>query len=310
MRSGKDVVADYLVEKSDEWFSEKWGKRGWAEGLKTVVSECFGLSRDEIEKLKTDPNPPPGYIKNIRQALQLVGDDFRQIKASVWIDWTLARSKTPTVIPDGRYVNELKAVREQGGINVLVIRPGFENSEPHPSEAMLRPIIDFYNAIHGGMIEGRVGDFDHVREGAGAEGITIPPGAEYIDFVIRNDKTVLELQQKVEEWLVPFMKNRLYNETTDTTVSIDISELTGSCLPGGAYYATIQGGLIDSIKPIWGRMGEWVIYKQYPNETPSPQPKPLAAFDVMTKVLGWTSDEAIAMGMRLEEMRRRKEEDA
>lgn len=32
--------------------------------------------------------------------------------------------------------------------------------------------------------------------------------------------------------------------------------------PGGSY-ASIQGGLIDPIQPIWGRMGEWVLYKQY-----------------------------------------------
>ena len=32
--------------------------------------------------------------------------------------------------------------------------------------------------------------------------------------------------------------------------------------PGGAY-ASIQGGMIDPVQPIWGRMGEWVLYKQY-----------------------------------------------
>lgn len=32
--------------------------------------------------------------------------------------------------------------------------------------------------------------------------------------------------------------------------------------PGGAY-SSIQGGLIDPIQPIWGRMGEWTLYKQY-----------------------------------------------
>jgi hypothetical protein len=32
--------------------------------------------------------------------------------------------------------------------------------------------------------------------------------------------------------------------------------------PGGTY-ASIQGGMIDPIQPIWGRMGEWVLYKQY-----------------------------------------------
>ena len=32
--------------------------------------------------------------------------------------------------------------------------------------------------------------------------------------------------------------------------------------PGGSY-SSIQGGMIDPIQPIWGRMGEWVLYKQY-----------------------------------------------
>lgn len=34
--------------------------------------------------------------------------------------------------------------------------------------------------------------------------------------------------------------------------------------PGGAY-SSVQGGLIDPVQPIWGRMGEWVLYKQYEN---------------------------------------------
>lgn len=32
--------------------------------------------------------------------------------------------------------------------------------------------------------------------------------------------------------------------------------------PGGAY-SSIQGGLLDPQQPIYGRMGEWVLYKQY-----------------------------------------------
>lgn len=49
--------------------------------------------------------------------------------------------------------------------------------------------------------------------------------------------------------------------------SFQASDLQGAIpieyfYPGGAY-ASIQGGLIDPIQPIWGRMGEWVLYKQY-----------------------------------------------
>lgn len=32
--------------------------------------------------------------------------------------------------------------------------------------------------------------------------------------------------------------------------------------PGGAYGST-QGGMIDPTQPMWGKMGEWVLYKQY-----------------------------------------------
>ena len=51
------------------------------------------------------------------------------------------------------------------------------------------------------------------------------------------------------------------------TFSFQSSDLGGSIpveyfYPGGTY-ASIQGGLIDPIQPIWGRMGEWVLYKQY-----------------------------------------------
>jgi hypothetical protein len=51
------------------------------------------------------------------------------------------------------------------------------------------------------------------------------------------------------------------------TFAFQASDLDGAIpveyfYPGGSY-ASIQGGLIDPIQPIWGRMGEWVLYKQY-----------------------------------------------
>lgn len=35
--------------------------------------------------------------------------------------------------------------------------------------------------------------------------------------------------------------------------------------PGGAYGTSMQGGAINPASPIWGNMGEWVLYKQYEN---------------------------------------------
>jgi hypothetical protein len=56
-----------------------------------------------------------------------------------------------------------------------------------------------------------------------------------------------------------------YKETAN--FAFQASDLDGAIpieyfYPGGAY-SSIQGGLIDPIQPIWGRMGEWTLYKQY-----------------------------------------------
>jgi hypothetical protein len=64
---------------------------------------------------------------------------------------------------------------------------------------------------------------------------------------------------------VGLIRNVFYKEMG--TFAFQASDLDGAIpieyfYPGGAY-ASIQGGLIDPIQPIWGRMGEWHLYKQY-----------------------------------------------
>lgn len=55
--------------------------------------------------------------------------------------------------------------------------------------------------------------------------------------------------------------------TTGTDFAFQSTDLDGAIpieyfYPGGAY-ASIQGGLIDPLQPIWGRAGDWVLYKMY-----------------------------------------------
>lgn len=64
---------------------------------------------------------------------------------------------------------------------------------------------------------------------------------------------------------VGYVRNVYYKETASFAFSA--SDLGGAIpveyfYPGGAY-ASIQGGMIDPVQPMWGRMGEWVLYKQY-----------------------------------------------
>lgn len=64
---------------------------------------------------------------------------------------------------------------------------------------------------------------------------------------------------------VGFVRNVFYKQMA--TFSFSSSDLGGAIpieyfYPGGAY-ASITGGMIDSVTPIWGRVGEWSLYKEY-----------------------------------------------
>ena len=86
---------------------------------------------------------------------------------------------------------------------------------------------------------------------------------EYFNYYAMNSTpgvSVYELPPNVG-----IVRNVFYKE--QGTFAFQASDLDGAIpveyfYPGGAY-ASIQGGLIDPIQPIWGRMGEWVLYKQY-----------------------------------------------
>lgn len=64
---------------------------------------------------------------------------------------------------------------------------------------------------------------------------------------------------------IGIIRNVFYKQSPN--FAFQSSDLDGSIpveyfYPGGSY-SSIQGGMIDPVQPIWGRMGEWVLYKQY-----------------------------------------------
>jgi hypothetical protein len=86
---------------------------------------------------------------------------------------------------------------------------------------------------------------------------------EYFDYYTFNTlpgKSVYKLPDDVG-----IVRNVFYKQ--QPRFAFTANDLGGSIpieyfYPGGAY-SSIQGGLIDPVQPIWGRMGEWVLYKQY-----------------------------------------------
>ena len=182
LRQGKDVASDHLALALGL-------KRGaFATGVKQVFCEYFGVDMAFVERWKVVNEPPPGFLVNVRKALQFIGDGFRSIKDDVWIERLFSQHPDEVAISDVRYRNELAAVRERGGVNLLIYRPGFMNDDPNGSEAQIRPFVEHFLAASK---EGRVhshGDFG------------------LVDFFVINDGGLDEFRAKIDDLVVPFLK--------------------------------------------------------------------------------------------------------
>ena len=133
---------------------------------------------------------PTPAIKNVRHSLMFIGDGFRQIKPSTWVE--LLFNKFPgenLVISDGRYFSECDAVRNRKGINIAVWRKDYENDIEHPSESQLKP------------------DIMALKE-------AIPKGGEVtikdspFDWFLVNDDTVERIYERIDQDLLPYIKKR------------------------------------------------------------------------------------------------------
>jgi len=182
LRQGKDVAADHIARELG------LGRGAFAGSVKQAFCEYFGVDMEFVERWKVIHDPPPGFKINVRKALQFIGDGFRGIKEEVWIETFFRKSPKGVVISDVRYRNELAAVRQRGGFNMLMFRPGFLNDDPNGSESQIRRFVDRF--LEDGK-EGRV-------EAEGDFGL--------VDFFIVNDGTIDDLYAKIDEMVIPFLK--------------------------------------------------------------------------------------------------------
>lgn len=197
---GKDTVCDYLADQLNKrQKTGYWDRTAFANAVKKVYQDAFGVDRKFIEKWKRTNDCPPGMSMNVRKGLQFIGDGFREIKSDIWIEIALREKDKQLIISDGRYTsNEAKAVDFLGGINVLLYRPGYLNDDPNQSEAQVRPLLDW--CIKNIKIDGPI-KYDPDRT-------DIPRHLEFFDFYLVNDGTIAQLQDKINNLLVPFVENK------------------------------------------------------------------------------------------------------
>jgi len=192
--NGKDTMCDYIMPFLQESTNDTWERGAFANAVKDTFCRAFNVDRDFLEKWKRIDQAPDGFLIPIRQGLQKIGDGFRQIVPDIWIQIAL-RGEKNLVISDGRYINEAIAVKNKKGINILVYREGFLNDDPNPSEAQLKPLVEFANSnLSDGAI--KLESFQNY-----------PDGLQHFDIFIRNDSDKQSFLNKSKSILLEYAKN-------------------------------------------------------------------------------------------------------
>lgn len=137
-RMGKDTFGEMLMARTG------LPRRAFGDDVKAVVVDTFGVDIAFVEKWKPLPEPPPGMHLSMRKLLQLVGDGFRTADPEVWV--RRARRHATGVFCDVRYENELECIATRGGVCVLIGRTSALSADASPSEACLRPLIEWFLA--------------------------------------------------------------------------------------------------------------------------------------------------------------------
>ena len=206
---GKDTLADRLAEKLNE-SGANWKRTAFAKNVKRVYAETFDVDYDFIEKWKTEPEPPPGFDMTVRKSLQFIGDGFRGIKSTIWVDLCF-RDQSPQIISDVRYPNEFLRVAKEGGMNILVGRSEKVNSDPNGSEALIRPYVQW--ALDN--TEGAFVEVDKVVEANRNRFFDCPEFFPMFDVFIRNDGTKEELYELIDTQLVPYVQKFVFDFETE-----------------------------------------------------------------------------------------------
>jgi hypothetical protein len=198
--SGKDTIADYLVN------THQFRRESFANTLKDAVSAVFGWDRDMVEgrtkqarewREQRDEwwSERLGREITPRLILQLWGTEVcrRGFHDDIWIaslENKLRSSTDHVVISDCRFPNEIKAIRDAGGIIIWVKRG---------------PLPDWYEAAES-MNRGDVGNMtwaistDKIRRLGIHASETSWVGTKF-DAELDNNSTLDDLFAQVEELL-------------------------------------------------------------------------------------------------------------
>lgn len=124
-QSGKDTAAQVFVARGFTLDS-------FAAPIRAFVAHIIGEPITEENK-----EAPIDWIdgKTPRQLMQTVGTEWgRSEHPEIWVRSLMRRVRPMAVVPDVRFENEARAIRDAGGIVIHVVRDGLPPRDRHASE--------------------------------------------------------------------------------------------------------------------------------------------------------------------------------
>lgn len=166
--AGKDATAGFIVEERGA------AQFAFADVLKESVYQLnpfvinkFGRYvryQDIVDEHGLDW--AKNELKEVRRLLQYMGTEVGRnlLGENIWVDAVLHKAEKvsgPVVITDVRFINELEAVQNAGGVVVRVERPGIGPKNDHPSETeLIGADFDYYIDNDGSLADLRLSALD------------------------------------------------------------------------------------------------------------------------------------------------------
>lgn len=135
--SGKDLISQYLIDKY------KYQRYAFADPVKDICRILFGFNEEQLHGNLKEEMGEIGIRP--REAFQGIGTEFgrkyihelfptlRVDIGSIWIEIFKRNYKNNMVISDVRFQNEAEAIKEMGGI-IILIDSKYSKEDGHESE--------------------------------------------------------------------------------------------------------------------------------------------------------------------------------
>lgn len=144
-RSGKDQFVNTFLKYHADNKLEKFIHKKFAGKLKQICALITGKLINDFSDPQQYDMMLDGWNMTVRELQQKVGTEaFRNnVSNDTWVnalfcDWlNNDRSQKGWIISDVRFPNEVKAIKDRGGIVIRINRTGLPNTDMHDSEIAL-----------------------------------------------------------------------------------------------------------------------------------------------------------------------------